>query len=230
MVKKRLWKRLLSLCILLFVFSSIQIVKADDDEEWHEEQRYERYKKFERDDEWKEKEDKWKNRHDAWEDDDWDDDWKGEEKPSFPRDNQPSPSFWNVWTRDTNLSLSDNLPIQEAKEVPVAWNGKSKSLYIVPFNGQLLVSGKKMAQILGLEATFYKQSRILEVSNDEDELIVRAGTNAAYENMVKTPMPVKALYYEKSLYLPISVLANAFGYRVSWEETTGTITLINMNK
>ena len=107
-------------------------------------------------------------------------------------------------------------------------SGKSESLYVVPLNGQLLVSGEKMAQLFGIKYKFYQESRILEVSNDQEELIVRAGSNAAYENMMKTPMPTKALYFEKSVFLPISVITNAFNYRVNWDETKGTLTLQEM--
>ena len=75
-----------------------------------------------------------------------------------------------------------------------------------------------MADLLGVKSKFYNQSRILELSDDQEELIVRSGTNAAYENMVKTPMPTTAIYYEKTVYLPVSVIANAFGYSVNWDE------------
>ena len=62
---------------------------------------------------------------------------------------QVQPSSWNIWTRDTNTALTENLPFQEAKEVTVEINGKSETLYVVPLNGQLLVSGEKMANIYG---------------------------------------------------------------------------------
>ena len=48
-------------------------------------------------------------------------------------------------------------------------------------HGQLLVSGEKIAIFIDAEFTFYEQSRILEVSKGNEELIVRAGSNAAYE-------------------------------------------------
>lgn len=221
-MKKRIFKWTLSVCMLSFIFQSVPIAKADHDDYDHDYYENEKYERHEKDhDRWKVKE------HDDWKDDEkeWEKEWEG---PSYKQEQQMQPSYWNVWTRDTSTSLTEKLPFQEAKEVAVEVNGKSKNLYVVPFNGQLLVPGKKMAQLLGLEAKFYKQSRILEVTKDKDELIVRAGSNAAYENMIKTPMPSQALYYEKSVYLPISVIANAFGYRVNWDEATGTISLKNI--
>ena len=109
--------------------------------------------------------------------------------------------------------------------MPIELNGKSMLFLIVPQYGQLLVSGENIAKLMDLAFTFYEQSRILEVSKGEEELIVRVGSNAAYENTVKTPMPAKALYYEKSVYLPLSVIANSMGYRVSWNAEKETIVL-----
>ena len=226
-MKKRIFKWILSVCMLLLIFPSVQIVKADDDDDDYE--KHERYERYEREDDWKRKEYEWEDEDDEeeeWEDDD---DWEKEGNQTSLPDNQMQPSYWNVWTRDTSTSLTENLPFQEAKEVTVDINGKSESLYVVPLNGQLLISAEKTAKLLGLESKYYQQSRILEVSNDKEELIVRAGSNAAYENMVKTPMPAKALYYEKSVFVPISVIANAFAYRVNWDEATGTITLMEIN-
>ena len=104
-------------------------------------------------------------------------------------------------------------------------NGKSELFFIVPQYGELLVSGEKITKFMDAKCTFYEQSRILEVSKGKEELIVRAGSNAAYENRVKTAMPSKALYYEKSIYLPVSVIANSMGYRVSWNAEKETIVL-----
>jgi hypothetical protein len=61
------------------------------------------------------------------------------------------------------------------------------------------------------------------ITKDQNELIVRADSNAAYENRVKNPMPVKAASYEKTIYLPISVAANALGYRINWDAGSNTI-------
>ncbi|MED3662862.1 copper amine oxidase N-terminal domain-containing protein [Ureibacillus sp. FSL K6-8385] len=158
-------------------------------------------------------------------DDDDDDDYKwGRSEYNF-QGNLGRPSYWNIWTRDTNVTVSNNLPVQEAKTVPFELDGKTTNLLVLPSDGQLLVSGEKMADFLGIKSKFYGQSRILELSKNGEELIVRAGTNAAYENMVKTPLPTKAIYYEKTVYLPVSVIANAFGYSVDWDESTGTFTL-----
>ena len=213
MVKTRIFKWTLSMFIVFLLFQSVNIVKADDDYKQNEHDEHE-VKEVMRDDE--------KKIMMNWEDENESEE---VENRTLYQENQVQPSYWNIWTRDTSTTFTENLPFQEAKEVAVEISGKSESLYVVPLNGQFLVSGEKMAQLFGIKYKFYKESRILEVSNDKEELIVRAGSNVAYENMVKTPMPANALYFEKSVFLPISVIANAFSYRVNWDETKGTITL-----
>ncbi len=207
--------------MIFFIFQSVIIVKADDDDDdnrdYKEHERYERYEGDEND-------------HDEWEEEEHGEEYEEYDSEedgnrSVNQENQTQPSYWNIWTRDTNSSSTENLPFNEAKEIAVELNGKTEYLYVFPFNGQMLVSGEKMAQLLNLEHKFYKQSRILVVSKGKEELVVRAGSNAAYENMIKTPMPTNALYFEKSTYLPISVIANAFGYRVNWNAENETIVL-----
>ncbi|WP_010677691.1 copper amine oxidase N-terminal domain-containing protein [Bacillus timonensis] len=192
-------KWIISVLILLILFPSVNIAKADDDDEYDHD-KHERYEKYEEDDD----EGEYENRN-------------------YIQENQFLPSYWNIWTRDTSTSIIENLPFQEAKEVTVEMNGKNESFYIVPFDGQLLISGEKLADFIGAKYIFYQESRILEASTDQVELIIRAGSNAVYENMVKTPMPTKAQYFEKSVFLPISVMTNAFGYRVNWDEANGNI-------
>ncbi|WP_232696021.1 copper amine oxidase N-terminal domain-containing protein [Brevibacillus daliensis] len=205
--------------ILLLIFQATNIVKADDDhgDDHKKSEKYEKHKKDEQ------------NFFD-WDDDDHDDDdWKNDNETykngtrSLYESNLVKNSFWNIWTREPSISLHENLPIQDTREVIIELNNRSEMFYIIPQNGQLLVKGEKIAMFLNAESTYYQQSKILEVSKDKKELIVRARSNAAYENMVKTPMPTSAFFYEESVYLPISVIANAFGYRVSWNAEKETI-------
>lgn len=211
-MKTRVFKWTLSVFILFSFFQSVHIVKADDEEN-------EGYERHEKD-------------HEVHDDDDEeyeeynrnDDDWQSEFR-NQPLSETIQLSLWNTWTRDTSTGLNDTLPFQEAKEVQIELHGKSGLFFIVPQYGQLLISGEKFANFIDAKYKFYEQSKILEISKEDEELIVRAGCNAAYENKVKTPMPSKALYYEKSIYLPISVIANSMGYRVSWNAEKETIVL-----
>lgn len=225
MVKTRLFKWFLSVIILFSIFQTANIVKADDDDD-------EKYERHEKD---RKKHDDVERKFKEYRDDDHDDD---EDDDEYERDDdwqsdvrdQPSSeiiqqSLWNIWTRDTSTGSNDTLPIQEATEVLIEKNVKSELFFVIPQQGQLLVSGEKFAKFIGAEFTFYEQSRIFEILKGEEELIVRVGSNATYENRVKTPMPTKALYYEKSIYLPISVIANSMGYRVSWNAEKETIVL-----
>ncbi|WML53038.1 copper amine oxidase N-terminal domain-containing protein [Neobacillus sp. PS3-12] len=115
------------------------------------------------------------------------------------------------------------LPITAPSDLSVSVNGNTTKLYFIPQEGQLFVSGEKLANILGAQAQYYPQSKILRITKGQYELIVRADSNAVYENRVKNPMPVKTASYEKTIYLPISVAANALGYRINWDAGSNTI-------
>ncbi|MHC0039631.1 copper amine oxidase N-terminal domain-containing protein [Pseudoneobacillus sp. C159] len=210
-MKTRLFKWTLSFIILFSIFPSVHNVKADDEE----------YERHDGHDEHREEHD-----HDDEEFEEYErnDDWQSEESVQFlSKTNQQS--LWNIWTRDTSTAVTDALPFQEAKEVNIERNGQVERFFIVPQSGQLLISGEKLAKWLEAKFKFYEQTRILEVSKGNAELIFRAGTNAVYENMVKTPMPTRALYYENTVYLPVSVIANSLGYRLSWNAEKETIIL-----
>ena len=219
-MKSKMTKWTLLLCMLLFITQTGTIASADDDYEDDEEW----YERHEHEDEEREYE----------EDEYWEDDAEesyNENAPAYENGTQyestaTQGSFWNLWTRELgSTSTNSNLPFQEAKEVSIELNNTSELFYMIPQNGQLLVPGEKVAAFLGATSHYYQQSRILEIKKEQEELIVRAGTNAVYENMVKTPMPIQAFYYEKSVYVPISVIANALGYRVSWDAAKSAIIL-----
>lgn len=219
-METRLFKWTLSVFILMTIFQSVQIVKADDDEyESHDKYQYEH------DDDDNEEYDEYRGYDDDDEEYEEYEEYEQNDVRNQPLSQRILPSRWNTWTRDAIEGLNETLPFQDAKEVPIELNGKSELFFIVPQYGQLLVSGEKITNFIDAEFTFYEQSRILEVSKGNEELIVRVGTNAAFENKVKTPMPSKALYYEKSVYLPVSVIANSMGYRVSWNPEKETIVL-----
>jgi len=170
------------------------------------------------------------------EDDDEDDDekyeyYENQKEEETYQENGPSSaaSFWNVWAREATTFSNTALPFLDAREVGFKLSEMDENFFIVPQNGQLLVSAEKAAKFLGAKVEFFSQSKILVVSKGHTELIIRAGSNAAYENRKKTPMPTQALFYENSLYIPISVIANAMNYRVSWNEATETILLQQIN-
>lgn len=223
---KGLIKWIYIISILFLVFQSPAVVKADhdDDEEWEW-----LFEKRDRD-----HDDHYDNDHDDYDDDEEedrhdedhdDDDYDDRENVFENRTDSTNLSQWNTWIREVTDSSNGTLPIQEAQKINIQFEAQNESFYIVPKNGQLLVSAEKFAQLIQGEFRFYEQSKILEVTKRDKELIVRSGTNAAYENMIKMPMPTEAVYMENSVYIPISVIANAFDYRVSWDEANEAITL-----
>jgi hypothetical protein len=135
----------------------------------------------------------------------------------------PQEDYWYLWSRMPINNPNKTLPITAPSDLSVSVNGNKTKLYFIPQEGQLLVSGEKLANILGAQAQYYPQSKILRITKGQYEMIVRADSNAVYENRVKNPMPLKTASYEKTIYLPISVAANALGYRINWDAGNNTI-------
>ncbi len=133
--------------------------------------------------------------------------------------------YWSIWSREPRNDPNNALPIASPEELIVIVNGNETSIYCIPQDGQLLVSGNAIAEIMGAQAKFYPQHKIAVLNKGNLELIVKAGSNAVFENKVKTPMPTIATCYENSVYLPVSVAANALGYRVTWDITKKAMVL-----
>ena len=136
--------------------------------------------------------------------------------------------YWNIWTREVINNSTTELPITVPSEISLKIEDQQTTIYAVPRDGQLLISAKDLAKKLGANVKVYTESNIVKVTKGKNELIVRVGSNAAYENNTKTPMPVEAVYYEKSIYIPICVLANALGYRLDWIENEKNINFVNV--
>ncbi len=222
MMKKIKWIAFLVILIIGAFSAQIGVFADDDDDDDHKERGY--YKEHEQRDYYEEDEN---DDDDAYQDEE-DDDYDYEEDGDYQQSVTTQKGYWNFWMREAVSYQNSELPITEAKEVTIKINGKDNSIYVIPRDGQLLVAGEKLAELLNIKADFYSKSRILVLSKNKTELILRAGSNAAYENKHKTPMPMKAVFIEKSLYIPISVIANAMGYRVSWNEAEQSITLENL--
>ncbi|MBO0962036.1 copper amine oxidase N-terminal domain-containing protein [Neobacillus sp. MM2021_6] len=190
------WKRVMIMLGIVLTLLSLGTNAIADDGHDDDDEKHEYYQKFSEDD------------------DDDDDDW---EAPQNQIINQQQTEFWNIWSREPQNNPDNPLPLGEPGELTVSLNNNETTIYVIPQEGQLLVSAEKIAEVLGAESQLYSQSKISILTKDGLELIVKAGSNAAFENKVKNPMPIQAAFYEKSVYLPVSVAANALGYRVTWD-------------
>lgn len=217
---KKIVKLLLLPLIAVFVLSNVELVKADDD---HHEKHYE--KKYKDDD------------HDEkdYKDDDYDEkDYKDDEyegdsynNSSEMTDFQQQVTTWNVWTREIGSTNQGALPIKSPANVKIKIDGTNSEIFAVPTGGQLYVPAQQVGELLGATVKEYPNSGIMEIQKGQTQLIVRIGSNAAYENMVKTPMPVVVIQYNNKLYIPISVIANAFQHKVEWDDASQTLLLQN---
>ncbi len=207
----KLWRKWVSvLAALLIVFSIGKTVIADDDDIHDQKQEYHQ------------------NDHDddegEYENDEDNGDWiRGNQQSQVLLSQQAD--YWHIWSREPRNNPDNPLPINVPSELKVITGSQEKSVYFIPQEGQLFVSAQTIADLLGAEQTFYPQSKISVLSKSDRELIVRAGSNAVYENRIKTPMPVQAAFYENSIFLPISVAANSLGYRVTWDSAKQALIL-----
>ena len=144
------------------------------------------------------------------------------------RNLQPSPvetvpsATWNVWSRTLDTEKGE-LPFDISKTVKIEnQDGKQMDGYVIPNRGEMMIPAVKTAELIGATVKYYKTMEIAEMQLDANELIVKSGSNAVYENDTKTPMPAEAMMYQDELYIPISVLTNGLGLTVTWDETKQT--------
>ncbi|GAB0169806.1 copper amine oxidase N-terminal domain-containing protein [Lysinibacillus sp. CTST325] len=200
---------LVAVLILAGFITNDVIVYADDHE--HEDKKHEKYKEY-------------KDYKDDDDDDEkyyYDDEEEGD--TYYFQDAVSAKGTWNIWTR-TVAADKEVLPFTNSQKVTLKVEGTNKelSLFIVPKDGEFFVPGKAVAQVLGAKATFYKESKILDIQDGANELIYRAGTNVVYDNNVKTPSPAQVFYMNEELYVPISTITNGLGYIADWQESNQT--------
>lgn len=202
----------ISLVVVLILAGFITndvVVHADDHE--HKEKKHEKYKEYK---DYKDDDDDDDEKH-------YDDEEEGE--TYYFQDAVSAKGTWNIWTRTVAVD-KEALPFTNAQKVTLKVEGTNKELsfFIVPKDGEFFVPGKAVAQVLGSEATFYKESKILAIQKEVNELIYRAGTNVVYDNNRKTPSPAQAFYMNEELYVPISTITNGLGYIAEWQENHQT--------
>lgn len=207
----RMNKNSLFVVLILAGFVTNDVVVHADDHK-HEDKKHEKYKEY-------------KDYKDDDDDDDenyyYDDEEEGE--TYYFQDVVSAKGTWNIWTR-TVAADKELLPFTSSQKVTFKVEGTNKELsfFVIPKDGEFFVPGKSVAQVLGAKATFYKASKILNIQHQKNELIYRAGTNVAYDNNVKTPLPAQAFYVNEELYVPISTITNGLGYIAEWQESNQT--------
>lgn len=205
----------ISLVVVLLLASFITndvVVQADDHK--HEDKKHEKYKEYK---------DYYKDHDDDDDDEEYYDDDEKEGETYYFQDAVTTKGTWNIWTRTVAVD-KEVLPFTGSQKVTlkVEDTNKELSFFVIPKDGEFFVPGKAVAEVLGAKATFYKESKILDIQKRGNELIYRAGTNVVYDNSVKTPSPAQAFYVNEELYLPISTITNGLGYIAEWQESNQT--------
>ncbi|MGE7916932.1 copper amine oxidase N-terminal domain-containing protein [Lysinibacillus xylanilyticus] len=195
---------LILVLVLAGVITNGVVIYADDDE--HEYKEHEDYD-----------DDDYEHNEEYYDEDD-----EGEETYYF-QDAVSEKGTWNIWTR-TVVTDKEVLPFTNSQKVTLKVEGtnKEQNFSVIPKDGEFFVPGKTVAQVLGAKATFYKESGILAIQYQANELLFRAGTNVVYDNNVKTPSPAQAFYVNEELYVPISAITNGLGFIAEWQESNQT--------
>lgn len=199
----------ISLVVVLILAGFITndvVVHADDHK--HEDKKHEKYKEYK---DYKDDDD---------DDEKYYDDDEEEGETYYFQDAVSAKGTWNIWTRTVAID-KEVLPFTNSQKVTLKVEGtnKEQTLFVIPKDGEFFVPGKAVAQVLGAKAIFYKMSKILDIQNEANELIYRAGTNVVYDNNVKIPSPAQAFYVNEELYVPISTITNGLGYVAEWQES-----------
>ncbi|MBO2536097.1 copper amine oxidase N-terminal domain-containing protein [Rummeliibacillus suwonensis] len=199
------------------------IVHADDDD-------HEYYEKYENHGEKEEHHKDYDGENDEkWDDEDeeyYEDDGYYEDEEN---DGLAEQGKWNLWTR--SMVQNDGvLPFNDSKTVNFAIEGKTIKCYVIPKNGDVFVPVQKLTEALGGQVTYYKTSKIMDAKLKDEQLIFRVNTNVVYENLTKTPMTSKTFLFNKDVYVPASVLLNAYGYSVDWQEEKQQFICQSLNK
>jgi len=205
-VKKSIW--MITPIMIFCLLGGQYIAHADDDDDGNE--HHEKPEHYEE-----------QYKHDD-HDEEQDDDKYYEENNQYTEDNSNTveQGQWNIWTRSITDHTNSTLPFKDAKTATFKIDNNTFKLYVIPKKGEIFVPAGKLTKLLGGQSKYYKKSKIIDVKVNGNQLIFRANTNVAYENLVKTPIPAKAYEFNHDIYVPVSVVLNSLGYSIDWQEET----------
>lgn len=209
---KRNNKLLTFLLLFVFIFTPQQGSYADDDK--HDEKEHEKHEKHEKH--------KKKEGHESEE---------GYEKNEKQIVNTQK-EVWHTWSKLSALSIAyEQSPITTQQQIRMQKeNEKECLLEVLPYQGQILVPVQEVAAYLGAEVYEYRRISAVEVIQQKKHLIFKEGSRAVYEDMYKTPMPTAAITYNSKIYVPVSVIANALGWDITWNENQTILLKARVNQ
>lgn len=209
---KRHNKLLAFLLLFVLIFTPQQGSYADDDK--HDEKEHEKYEEHEEEEE---------EEHESEE---------GYEKNEKQTVNTQK-EVWHTWSKSSTLSLAyEQSPITTQQQIRMQKENEQECLLeVLPYQGQILVPVQEVAAYLGAEVYEYSRISVVEVIQRKKHLIFKEGSRAVYEDMYKTPMPTVAITYNGKIHVPVSVIANALGWDITWNEDQTILlkTRVNQN-
>lgn len=100
---------------------------------------------------------------------------------------------------------------------------------IIKSGTEFLTSLRIFAEQMGLNAGWNVENQQIILSTQENTLIMTIGSNQYYLNNVEGTMPVAPVVYNNFAYVPIKVVAESFGYYVTFDYTNKLINVDTAN-
>jgi len=118
-----------------------------------------------------------------------------------------------------------SVPTSAVEPVKLVINGETVECDVAPLivDGRTLVPVRVVSENLGATVTWHGDTRTVEITRGEDELLLAIGSNVATFNGQEVTMDVAAQIVNDRTMVPVRFVAETLGVRVSWDGETRTV-------
>ena len=92
-------------------------------------------------------------------------------------------------------------------------------------NGRTLVPVRYLGDAIGATTTWDDTTKTVTLSSGETVVTLVIGTSSITVNGQASPLDVAPVIQDGRTYVPVSAVAQAFGYTVSWDQASQTVSL-----
>ena len=111
--------------------------------------------------------------------------------------------------------------------VNIRVDGETRSCAVEPFiqNGRTLVSLKDISALLDIEFQHDAETNLITAATEDYSVELTVGAEKAKGTRVSYTLDVPAQSIDDKIVVPIRFIAEQLGYKVAWEQDTGTVVL-----
>lgn len=123
------------------------------------------------------------------------------------------------------IVLSSGMALASMAEVAIKVNGVGLSTEIPPLvvSGRTMVPMRTICEALGADVVWDQRSKTAIVEKSGNVVRLTVGSAKATKNGIPVELDVPAMLVEGRALVPARFIAEAFGARVSWQGSTGTV-------